>query len=86
MTRIFKYTVPLRVGEYVLDSTLALELLSAGQQENQIAIWAIAHLGTQGCKTTVQVIFTGMEVKDTLKWIATFTDGDGLVYHVFEKL
>lgn len=85
-TRIFKYTVPLMPGEYTLESKHALTLLSAAEQHGQIAIWAIADTSTKNCNTVVQILFTGMEVKVGLKWLATFTDTDGLVYHVFEKL
>lgn len=86
MNRVYKYTVPLCPGEYTLETGHALSLLSAGQQSDKIAIWAITDLNSRNIATKVQVLFTGQQVTGVLKWFATFTDNNGLVYHLFEKL
>ncbi len=85
MTRIYKYTVPLFPGTYALQSKHRLNLLNAGQQGEEIAVWAEADTESNDGKTMVKVLFTGMEVKGPFTYLTTFTDSNGLVYHIYKE-
>jgi hypothetical protein len=85
--RVFKYEIPI-ADESKIRLPIGAQILSVGQQNKGIYLWALVDPGEQRTKQHIfRIAGTGHEIADMAEWkfIGTVMMYDGaLVFHVFE--
>jgi len=90
MHRIFKYTLPARRGQHVLELPKGTKILSIQTQHDRIAFWALVNpTEEQLVRRTFQVFLTGSDVpwdkEDEIVFLETLQFDKGeFVVHLFE--
>lgn len=92
MKRIFKYrldgaaqyrTEGFSVGRsFVIMMPAGAEVLSAGMDGAEIAVWAVVDTEAPPVPVSFSVLGTGLDVRDDGRFIGTVRDG-AFVWHVF---
>jgi hypothetical protein len=87
--RVFKYLIPVD-DEPTVRLPLGARILSVGQQNGVMFLWALVNPGEQRTeRRTLRVAGTGHEIADVdeLQFIGTVhMHGGALVFHIFERV
>ena len=85
--RVFKYEIPV-ADESFVRLPLGAQILSVGQQNDQMFLWALVNPDEQRTeRRNLRVAGTGHELTEVkeLKFIGTVHIYGALVFHVFER-
>lgn len=83
MGRILKYGLQW-ASTQILVMPVKHQILTAQLQDGMVYLWAEVDTNEQLAKTVIETFYTGENVGDGLKYIATIQH-DGLVYHFYER-
>ena len=91
--KIYKYSVGITHGSYVISMPKGAKILTAHQQtldpSDRLAIWAEVNPEAPEVEREIVVVWTGKEFEDQedLKYITTVHAIEGtIVCHIYEKL
>jgi hypothetical protein len=83
---IFKYELPDHPCRFSLPMPERAEVLSFGQQDGTLVLWALLDPAINDRARQFQLVFTGKDctVRNTDRFVGTVTTPDRLVWHLFE--
>lgn len=91
MNKVYKYLIPFRTKpyqEFEISMPADSNPLKVTQQKSDFHLYAYVNLGSSNKIRYFFLVWTGADIETVYQYkhIDTFTDIDGLVYHLFEIL